>query len=41
MTPDEKIEFDRRRRGRSIATAVALMGFVVLFFFITIAKLQQ
>lgn len=32
-------EWIRRRRGRNIAIAVSLLGFVVLMYFITIAKL--
>jgi hypothetical protein len=33
-------EFMRRRRSRSIVTALVLTAFVILFFGITIAKLQ-
>ena len=29
----------RRRRGRNLVLALSLVGLVVLFFFITIAKL--
>ena len=39
MTPEELIEFKRRRRGRNIALALVLTGFVVLFYAITIAKI--
>ena len=40
MTPEEKAEFERRRRGRNIVMALLLVGFVVLFFFITIARIS-
>jgi len=39
MTPDEEIEFNRRRKSRNIALALTLLAFVVLFFFITIARI--
>lgn len=35
LTPEQA----RRRRKRSIAIALALVGLVVLFYFITIARL--
>jgi hypothetical protein len=39
MTPEEETEFKRRRRGRNIALALLLLGFVVLFYLITIARM--
>jgi hypothetical protein len=39
MTPEEKAEFERRRRGRNIALALVLGGFAVLFYLITVAKI--
>ena len=39
MTPEEEAEFKRRRRGRNIALALVLVGFVVLFYLITIARM--
>ena len=39
MTPDEKAEFQRRRRGRNIALALVLLAFVVLFYLITVVKI--
>ena len=39
MTPEERTEFDRRRKSRAIVTAVILGGMVALFYFITIAKM--
>lgn len=39
MTPEEKAEFIRRRRGRNVALALVLAGFVVLFYLITFAKM--
>ncbi len=32
-------EFDKRRRSRSIATAVALIAMCLLFYFITLARI--
>jgi hypothetical protein len=37
MTPDD--EFTRRRKSRALVTALILGGFVVLFYFMTIAKI--
>ncbi len=39
MIPDD--EFTRRRKSRSVVTAVLLVGMVVLFYFITIARISQ
>ena len=39
MIPDD--EFTRRRKSRSIVTAILLVGMVVLFYFITIARISQ
>lgn len=39
MIPDD--EFTRRRKSRSIVTALLLVGMVVLFYFITIARISQ
>lgn len=41
MTPDDpdRPEFDRRRRSRAIVTAVLLGALVLLFYFISIAKI--
>ncbi len=38
MIPDD--EFTRRRKSRSVVTAVLLVGMVILFYFITIAKIS-
>lgn len=38
MTPEEEERFKRARRGRNIALALVLVGFVVLFYAITIVK---
>lgn len=38
MMPDD--EFNRRRKSRSIVTAVLLVGMVILFYFITIARIS-
>lgn len=39
MTPEEKAEFKRRQRSRNIAVGLVLLGFVALFYFITIVKI--
>ena len=39
MTPEETAaEFVRRRRARNWAVFIALLGLVVLFFFVTVAR---
>ena len=39
MTPEETAaEFVRRRRARNWAVFIALLGLVVLFYFITLAR---
>jgi hypothetical protein len=40
MTPDEEIEFKRRRKGRNLALGVVLVFFVVLFYAMTFVKLS-
>lgn len=40
MTPDEQKEFDRRRKGRAVVTALILGGLAALFYFIAIAKMM-
>ena len=39
MTPEENDQLKRARRGRNIALGLALVGFVVLFYAITIVKM--
>jgi hypothetical protein len=39
MTPEEQELLVRARRSRNKALALVLLGFVVLFFAITIAKI--
>ena len=39
MTPEEQAEFQRRQRSRNLAVGLLLLGFVILFYFITIAKI--
>ncbi len=39
MTPEEQ-EFHRRRKQRSLVTAGLLLGLVVLFYLITIVRIQ-
>jgi hypothetical protein len=38
MTPEEEEQLKRSRRGRNIALALVLAGFVALFYAITIVK---
>ena len=39
MTPEEQKEFIRRRNARNKVILLALFGFVVLFYLITIARM--
>jgi hypothetical protein len=39
MTPEEEARFKKARRGRNIALALVLVGFVVLFYAVTIVKM--
>ena len=39
MTPEEEVQFKRARRGRNIALALVLIGFVALFYAVTIVKM--
>jgi hypothetical protein len=39
MTPEEEKEFVRRRKQRNVVIGLVLGGFVVLFYFITIARM--
>ncbi len=41
MTPEETEQFLRRRRARNWAVFLALLGLVVLFYFITVARHSQ
>ena len=40
MTPEEDAAHKKARRGRNVALALVLVGFVVLFYAITIAKMS-
>ena len=40
MTPEEDAALKKARRGRNVARALVLVGFVVLFYAITIAKMS-
>ena len=40
MTPEEEAAFKKARKGRSLALALVLLAFVVLFYAITIAKMS-
>ncbi len=39
MTPEEDAAFKKARRGRNIALALVLLGFVALFYALTIVKM--
>ena len=39
MSPEESDRLKRSRRGRNIALGLVLVGFVVLFYAITIVKM--
>ena len=41
MTPEERAVFERRRRQRNWAILLALLALVVLFFFISMARLLR
>jgi len=41
MTAEERTVFDRRRRARNWAILAALAGLVVLFYFISVARLLR
>jgi len=41
MTPEEKQEFQRRRRQRNWAILAVLLGLVVLFFLISTARVLR
>ncbi len=40
MTPQEEIDFKRRRKGRNTALALVLLFFVILFYAITIVRMD-
>ncbi len=39
MTPEEEAEFKRRRSARNKVLGLVLLGFVALFYFITIVRM--
>lgn len=41
MTPEEEAEFLRRRKARNIALGLILLGFVALFYMITIVRISD
>jgi ferric-dicitrate binding protein FerR (iron transport regulator) len=41
MTDTERRDFERRRRQRNLAILVALLALVVLFFFISTARVLR
>lgn len=41
MTPEEKAEFERRRRTRNWAMLCVLIALVILFYFISTARLLR
>mgnify|MGYP001134589560 CR=1 FL=1 len=41
MTPQEEEEFKRRRKARNLVIGLVLLGFVVLFYAITIVRIGE
>ena len=41
MTPEERAIFEKRRRGRNIAIMAALLGLVVIVYFVGMARLLR
>ena len=41
MTPEERTSFEKRRRGRNWAILLTLVGLVVLFYFISMARVLR
>lgn len=39
MTPEEEAQLKKARKGRNLALGLVLLGFVVLFYAITIVRL--
>ena len=39
MTPEEEAEYVRRRKARNVVIGAILLGFVVLFYAITIVRI--
>ena len=39
MRPEEEEEFKARRKGRNLVIGLVLLGFVVLFYAITIVRI--
>jgi len=39
MTPEEEAQFNKARRGRNLALALVLAGFVALFYALTFVKM--
>lgn len=37
--PEDKAEYKRRQRSRNMVVGLLLLGFVTLFYFITIARI--
>jgi len=41
VTPEERTAFERRRRAKNIALLLVLVGLVVLFYFISMARMTR
>ena len=41
MTPEERTAFDKRRRARTWAIMLTLIGLVLLFYFIAMARIPR
>ena len=41
MTPEEHTALERRRRAKNIAILLALIAMVVLFYFVSVARMTR
>jgi hypothetical protein len=41
MTPEQRAAFEKRRRARNWAIMLTLVGLVVLFYFISMARILR
>jgi hypothetical protein len=41
MTPEEQVSFEKRRRARNWAIMLTLIGLVLLFYFIAMARIPR
>ena len=41
MTPEDRTALERRRRAKNIAMLLALIAMVVLFYFVSVARMSH